>query len=139
MEVVEQKREIRKLVGEWGSQFPDNLKREQEAKLYALLERVPQFFEAKKIAFYWSLKSEFFTHDFINKWADISVPAEEDLTKPLNELPYGKMIDTNEENKKNMLYVSAVFLLPLLTLKGLDVLFFRRRKKKADSLQNEEN
>ena len=70
MEVVEQKREIRKLVGEWGSQFPDNLKREQETKLYALLERVPQFFEAKKIAFYWSLKSEFFTHDFINKWAD---------------------------------------------------------------------
>lgn len=75
----------------------------------------------------------------VNKWADINVPAEEDLTKPLNELPYGKMIDTNKENKKNMLYVSAVFLLPLLTLKGLDVLFFRRRKKKADRLQNEEN
>lgn len=68
MEVVEQKRELRKLVGEWSSQFPDHLMRVQEQKIYAMLERMPQFVTAKKIAFYWSLKSEFFTHEFLNNW-----------------------------------------------------------------------
>ena len=65
----------------------------------------------------------------INKWADISVPAEEDLHRPLDEMPYGQMIDIKDQNKKNLFYTSAIFLLPLLLLKGLDFLVYRNRKK----------
>lgn len=69
----------------------------------------------------------------VNKWADIDVPAEEDLDRPLPELPYGQMIDTAKEDKKNIFYVSAVFVLPLLFLKGMDFVLYRRRKKVAEN------
>lgn len=70
----------------------------------------------------------------INKWADVDVPAEKDLNKPLEELPYGQLIDTKKEDKKNLIYICFVFFLPLLGLKGFDFLFFRRRnKEKQDS------
>lgn len=66
----------------------------------------------------------------INKWADINVPAEEDLTAPIDQLSYGQPINTKNEDKKNWIYISALFVLPLLGLKGMDLLFFRRRKEK---------
>ena len=70
----------------------------------------------------------------INKWADVDVPAEKDLNKSLEELPYGQLIDTKKEDKKNLVYICFVFFLPLLGLKGFDFLFFRRRnKEKQDS------
>lgn len=68
----------------------------------------------------------------INKWADIDVPGEEDLTAPLNQLPYSQQINVDEEDKKNILLISALFILPLLGLKGFDLLFFRRKKKKIE-------
>ena len=73
----------------------------------------------------------------VNKWADIDVPAEEYLTKPLTDLPYGQMIDTKAEDKKNLIAVCVAFFLPLLFLKGLDFLFFRKMKKEA--ITEEEN
>ena len=69
----------------------------------------------------------------INKWANIEVPAEEDLKKPLAELPYGQLIDTEKQDKTNLLGTGIAFILPLLALKGLDFLFFRRRKKKEEA------
>lgn len=68
----------------------------------------------------------------INKWADIDVPGEEDLTAPLYQLPYSQQINVGEEDKKNILLISALFILPLLGLKGFDLLFFRRKKKKIE-------
>lgn len=74
----------------------------------------------------------------INKWADVNVPGEESLIKPLTDLSYGQMIDTKKENQKNLLGVFVVFFLPLLFLKGLDLLFFRRMKKEAAAKSDEE-
>jgi hypothetical protein len=74
----------------------------------------------------------------INKWANVEVPAEEELVKPLEELPYGQLIDTDRRDKKNLFYISAVFILPLLGLKGLDFLFFRQRKKKEEAQEEPE-
>lgn len=76
----------------------------------------------------------------VNKWADINVPAEEDLTKPLDQLSYGQMINVKEEDKKNLLYTSAILVLPLLFLKILDLLFFKKykRKKEEKLSENEE-
>ncbi|NDV69058.1 BT_3928 family protein [Dysgonomonas sp. 25] len=65
----------------------------------------------------------------INKWADVYVPAEENLTAPLQSLPYSKMIDQKEEDIKNILWVSAIFILPLLLIKGFDFGLFRRREE----------
>jgi len=65
----------------------------------------------------------------INKWADVLVPDEEDLTAPLDELPYGQLIDNGQEDKEHLFYICAIFVLPLLVLKGLDLLFFWKRRK----------
>lgn len=72
----------------------------------------------------------------VNKWADINVPAEEDLSKPLSEGPYGQKIDQRAEDNKNMFYLGAIFLLPLLLLKGFDLLVFRRRKKAIAEIES---
>lgn len=71
----------------------------------------------------------------INKWPDIFVPAEENLNKPLVQLKYSHMIDQKAKDKQNLIYVILIFVVPLLILKGLDVLFYRRRK----SVQGNEN
>ncbi|MDR1884085.1 MAG: hypothetical protein LBR26_15100 [Prevotella sp.] len=68
----------------------------------------------------------------VNKWANIEVPAEEDLKKPLEELPYGQPVDTERQDRKNLFYLCATFILPLLCFKGLDFLLFRKRKKEGD-------
>lgn len=65
----------------------------------------------------------------INKWAGIEIPSEVELDRPLSELPYGQMIDVQAENKRKLFYICAIFVVPLLGLKGLDFLFFRRRRK----------
>ena len=70
MEVTEQKGELRKLINSWSKQFPVDLKRKQEDAVFAILERLPQFVEAKNVGIYWSMPTEFFTHDFIAKWFD---------------------------------------------------------------------
>jgi uncharacterized membrane protein YphA (DoxX/SURF4 family) len=75
----------------------------------------------------------------INKWADIDVPAEENLTKPLPELPYGQLVDVNTEDNRHVFYVCVAFFLPLLLLKVFDLLFFRKMKRgKKNEALNEE-
>lgn len=78
----------------------------------------------------------------INKWADILVPAESDLDKPLEELPYGQLVDVDKEDKKNIFYVCFIFLLPLFGLKVLDFLVYNRKpdeKKIIDVKEENEN
>lgn len=74
----------------------------------------------------------------VNKWADIDVPGEENLTKPLEDLPYGQMVNTQEEDQKNLVGVCVVFFFPLLLLKGFDFLFFRKMRKEAAARDNEQ-
>lgn len=62
----------------------------------------------------------------INKWADIETPAEENLTTSLDKLPYGQMIDAKKANKENIIYICLIFMLPLLLLKGFDLLLFHK-------------
>lgn len=68
----------------------------------------------------------------VNKWADVEVPVEKDLDKPINELSYGQPINMEKENKRHLIYVCTAFLLPLFGLKVLDILFFRRDEKKSE-------
>lgn len=75
----------------------------------------------------------------INKWADVFVPAEENLIAPLEQLTYGQMIDIDKEDKKNLFYICAIFILPLLMLKGFDFIFFRRKKKEEKTKTKEDN
>ncbi|NDV97265.1 DoxX family protein [Dysgonomonas sp. 521] len=76
----------------------------------------------------------------INKWADINVPAEESLTKPLSELADGQLTDVTAEDNKNVFYVCVAFFLPLLLLKVFDLLLYRKmkREKKNEVLNEEE-
>lgn len=74
----------------------------------------------------------------VNKWADILVPSESDLNKPLDKLSYGQLIDVEKEDKKNIFYVCAIFLLPLLSLKVLDFLVYNRRRTENSSLKEKE-
>lgn len=74
----------------------------------------------------------------VNKWADVKVPNETDLTKPLEDLSYSQTIDQKKENKENLFYVCAIFILPLLVLKALDFLVYRKREE-ADVVEAEKD
>lgn len=74
----------------------------------------------------------------VNKWADIAVPAESELVKPLQNLPYYTEIDAEHEGKKNVFYVCATFLIPLLLLKGFDFLVYRRKRDEELKLSEKE-
>lgn len=73
----------------------------------------------------------------INKWADMDVPVEKDLNRPLEELSYGQLIDTKKENNSHLIYICFLFVLPLLGLKGFDFLFFRRKGTEKESERND--
>lgn len=73
----------------------------------------------------------------INKWADVKVPAESELTKPLEELEYSHIVNQKETDKKNLFYVCAIFVLPLFVLKVLDFLFYRKREDESDKKKDE--
>ena len=75
----------------------------------------------------------------INKWADIDVPDESDLMKPLKDLPYGQLIDVEKNDEKNLFYICTAFILPLLGFKGIDLLASRKRKKKEGEEQESLN
>lgn len=64
----------------------------------------------------------------VNKWADILVPSENDLNKPLDELKYGQLRDTRKEDKIKLFLISAIFFIPLLLLKGFDFIVYHRRR-----------
>lgn len=61
----------------------------------------------------------------VQKWADLEVPDEAILTKPIEELVQ-KDVDSD---KKKVLKLSVLFLVPLVALKAFDLLVYRRRKQ----------
>lgn len=67
----------------------------------------------------------------VNKWADVKVPTETELIKPLDELPYSHVVYRQEVDKDNLIYICLIFVLPLLFLKVLDFVIYRRRKHEA--------
>lgn len=69
----------------------------------------------------------------VNKWPDFFVPGEEDLNKPFEELDYSHMINQSDKDKRHLIYIILIFVVPLLLLKGLDFGFFRRRTHRIDS------
>lgn len=69
----------------------------------------------------------------VNKWADIEIPQEEELTASLDTLPLGQMIDIKKEDKFNLITISIMFFVPLLLLKIFDFYAFRRKKQEPES------
>lgn len=65
-----------------------------------------------------------------NKWSDTTVPSEGELNAPLEQLPLGKPVDREEKDKYNLIYICAIFILPLLGLKAFDLIFFRKKGSK---------
>lgn len=74
----------------------------------------------------------------INKWADIDVPSEKDLTGDLGMLSFGQLVDQDDRDRQYIIGLTVAFLLPLLGLKGFDILFFRRKKNKTKEENLEE-
>lgn len=72
----------------------------------------------------------------VNKWPGTDIPTEEHLSKPLEQLSYSEMINQDEKDKKNIIYISLIFVLPLLVLKGMDLLLFRKREDEIEKEQN---
>lgn len=70
----------------------------------------------------------------INKWADIEIPAEEDLTAPLDKLDLSTMIDIKEEDRHNLISIALIFFIPLLLLKAFDFAAFRKRKEEQKNI-----
>jgi hypothetical protein len=65
----------------------------------------------------------------INKWAPSEIPAEEHLTKPLDELVYSQIPDIKAENKTTLIWLLTVFIVPLLAIKILDFLIYREHHR----------
>jgi hypothetical protein len=66
----------------------------------------------------------------INKWSPSEIPAEENLVKPLDELPYGQMPDRQSANRTTLTWLLTVFIVPLSAIKILDFLIYRERSLK---------
>lgn len=75
----------------------------------------------------------------INKWASADIPSEEYLKEPLEKLPYSQIINQDEEDNKNIIYISLILVLPLFVLKGMDLLLFRKREEEIDEERNKKN
>jgi len=64
----------------------------------------------------------------INKWADRDTPDESMLNRPIEELQISKIPDTEEDNKKHLLYIAFILFIPLLATKIFDALLYNRKK-----------
>jgi hypothetical protein len=65
----------------------------------------------------------------VNKWSPSEIPVEENLVKPLDELPYGQMPDHRTANSTTLTWLLTVFIVPLLAIKILDFLIYRERHR----------
>lgn len=72
----------------------------------------------------------------VNKWHSSIIPSEENLSKPLTELPYSRIIDQNTKDKNDIIYISLIFILPLLILKGVDLLLFHKKEEEINGQCN---
>lgn len=65
----------------------------------------------------------------LNKLTGSDIPVEEQLTAPIEQLDITQPIDTEKEDKKNLIFIITIFIIPLLILKLLDFLIYRKRGK----------
>lgn len=72
----------------------------------------------------------------INKFTGYDLPSEEDLSGTMEQLPFGQPVDTGARDKQNLIIIIFVFFTPLLVVKILDFLIYRRKKVQP---QKEEN
>lgn len=64
----------------------------------------------------------------LNKWDDSQVPSEVELTKPLEKLEIVHSATENSKEEKNRILTFVVlFCIPLIGIKALDLLFYRRK------------
>ena len=64
-----------------------------------------------------------------NKWADIQLPNESELNKPLTELSIGQAVDAEKKQKQEIVFSALLFFVPLFLLKITDFLAFNKMKK----------
>lgn len=74
----------------------------------------------------------------INKWPHNSVPAENELNKQLDKLSFTKLIDRNEANRDKMLILCIIFAGPLAVLQMLDLVIYKRPKRKKLKIKSEQ-
>jgi len=74
----------------------------------------------------------------INKWPDLYVPSEEQLTAPLQDLLLSHPTDQGTQDKKHMVLILILFFAPLILITGFDVLIFRKRKPPVEEPESED-
>ncbi|MDH6355701.1 putative membrane protein YphA (DoxX/SURF4 family) [Dysgonomonas sp. PH5-45] len=73
----------------------------------------------------------------LNKWADLQVPAEASLTKPLTQLDAAtvdKSPTVEKTNRNTLIFLIAVFVIPLLCIKAFDFLIYQKKRKKETEI-----
>ncbi|MBP1617508.1 MAG: hypothetical protein H6Q14_1335 [Bacteroidetes bacterium] len=68
----------------------------------------------------------------IHMWPDSRVPQEKELNKPLDKLSFTKPIDTNQVDKDKFLILCIIFVSPLLTLQMIDLIVYKRPKRRKE-------
>lgn len=63
----------------------------------------------------------------INKWSDRKVPTETQLSKPIEQLPFGNMPDTRKESDRHLYMFALILFTPLVVIKLLDALIYHRK------------
>ncbi|MBN1988164.1 MAG: 5-formyltetrahydrofolate cyclo-ligase [Bacteroidales bacterium] len=68
MTIVEEKKELRRLIRQRKKELPNEVRLLQSEAVFKLLEQEPAFVEASCVMAYWSLSDELETHRFVEKW-----------------------------------------------------------------------
>jgi len=66
--IRERKKQVRVLIKERKAALSRDQKMEASARVFKVVEELPEFQSAKTVLAYWSLPDEIFTHDFVKKW-----------------------------------------------------------------------
>lgn len=64
----------------------------------------------------------------INKWSDKDVPDEYLLNKPIRELSISKMPNKKDEDRKNLINILLIFIVPIIFVKIFDLVLYQRKK-----------
>lgn len=67
----EEKNHLRKIVRELKGNTSISEKKQLSELIFSRVEKDPFFLKARTVMAYWSMEDEVFTHDFIEKWANL--------------------------------------------------------------------
>lgn len=68
----------------------------------------------------------------INKWADLEVPQENELIKPLDQMNISRVDTVDQTEKKNIIYLVLSFVLPLIAVKIFDFTIYQRKRRRKE-------